>query len=212
MKLYRHYKNKAYTYRGIARHSESLDELVVYETRYQNDLGRLWVRPRAMFEEDVLIEGKIQPRFAKISLLILPSVTVSEQDFKTINALAQRIFGQEFNFLINSGFAVGEKGLLLKAQIDDELVGFRWGRACGDTHFESLVQGVLPEYQGLGINKDMASFEQSWCRENNLKKILMKTLNQNKAALVTSLKDGFEVIGVEKNISQGLQIILEKTL
>ncbi len=212
MKLYRHYKNKAYTYRGIARHSESLDELVVYETRYQNDLGRLWVRPRQMFEEDVLIEGKIQPRFAKISLCILPETALSENDFLRINALAPKIFGQDFKNLLNFKFLAGSQGLLLKAQIDDEIAGFRWGMARDNNCYEALLQGVLPEYQGLDINKDMAAFEQSWCREKGFKKILMKTLNQNKAALVMSIKDGFEILGVEKNAHEPLQVILEKTL
>ena len=212
MKLYRHYKNKAYTYRGIARHRESLDELVVYETRYQNDLGRLWVRPRQMFEEDVLIEGKRQPRFAKISLSILPATSISEGDNLRINALAPLIFGQDFKKMLNSVLRLGAQGLLLKAQIEDELVGFRWGMVRGNNCFESLLQGVLPDYQGLGINKDMMAVEQSWCREQNFKKISMKVLNQNKAALMMGIKDGFEILGVEKTEAEPVQVILEKTL
>ena len=48
--FYRHYKDKPYRSLGICRHSETLEELVLYEALYPNDLGPLWVRPREMFE------------------------------------------------------------------------------------------------------------------------------------------------------------------
>jgi hypothetical protein len=59
---YRHYKGNDYTVLGIARHSETLEELVVYRQEY-GDRG-LWVRPAAMFSETVDVEGRIVPRFA----------------------------------------------------------------------------------------------------------------------------------------------------
>ena len=49
--FYRHYKDKPYRALGIAHHSETQEELVLYEALYPNDLGPLWVRPRKMFEE-----------------------------------------------------------------------------------------------------------------------------------------------------------------
>jgi hypothetical protein len=49
--FYRHYKEKPYRVLGIAHHSETQEELVLYEALYPNDLGPLWVRPRKMFEE-----------------------------------------------------------------------------------------------------------------------------------------------------------------
>ena len=58
---YRHYKGKEYEVIGVARHSETLEELVVYRALY-GDKG-LWVRPRAMFVERVEIEGKLVARF-----------------------------------------------------------------------------------------------------------------------------------------------------
>ena len=59
---YRHYKGKEYTVIGVARHSETEEELVVYRKEY-DDHG-LWVRPRAMFAENVEVEGMMVPRFA----------------------------------------------------------------------------------------------------------------------------------------------------
>ena len=58
---YRHYKGYDYTVLGVARHSETLEELVVYRQEY-GDHG-LWVRPAAMFAETVEIDGRRVPRF-----------------------------------------------------------------------------------------------------------------------------------------------------
>ena len=58
---YRHYKGREYTVIGVARHSETEEELVVYRQEY-GDHG-LWVRPRAMFLETVEVDGQAVPRF-----------------------------------------------------------------------------------------------------------------------------------------------------
>ena len=47
--VYLHYKQKKYRVLGVARHSETLEELVVYECLYENPSGQLWVRPLKMF-------------------------------------------------------------------------------------------------------------------------------------------------------------------
>jgi hypothetical protein len=63
--LYEHYKGFRYQVLGIARHSETLEEMVVYQALY-GEKG-IWVRPLAMFLENVSINGKLQPRFKLIS-------------------------------------------------------------------------------------------------------------------------------------------------
>ncbi|MBN1793217.1 DUF1653 domain-containing protein [Candidatus Woesearchaeota archaeon] len=63
---YRHYKGKDYLVLGVAHHSESLEELVVYQALYESSqFGRdaIWARPKGMFFEGVLFEGKRVPRF-----------------------------------------------------------------------------------------------------------------------------------------------------
>jgi len=62
---YRHYKGRDYTVLDIARHSETLEELVVYRQEY-GDHG-LWVRPVAIFTETVEVDGTRVPRFARIA-------------------------------------------------------------------------------------------------------------------------------------------------
>lgn len=58
---YRHYKGQDYEVLGSATHSETEEEFVVYRALY-GERG-LWVRPKAMFEEQVLVDGKRVPRF-----------------------------------------------------------------------------------------------------------------------------------------------------
>jgi len=62
---YRHYKGGEYEVIGVARHSETQAPLVVYRPLY-NDTG-WWVRPHAMFFEQVEIDGRLQPRFAFVA-------------------------------------------------------------------------------------------------------------------------------------------------
>ena len=61
--LYRHYKGLMYEVVGTVRHSESLEPMTLYRALY-GERG-LWVRPAAMFNEEVVIEGVRQPRFAR---------------------------------------------------------------------------------------------------------------------------------------------------
>ncbi len=62
--LYRHYKGNDYRVLGLARHSETLEPLVVYEALY-GERGR-WVRPAAMFSGTVEVDGRRVPRFARV--------------------------------------------------------------------------------------------------------------------------------------------------
>lgn len=58
---YRHYKGADYEVIDVARHSETLEEFVVYRPLY-GERG-LWIRPLAMFTETVEVEGELLPRF-----------------------------------------------------------------------------------------------------------------------------------------------------
>jgi hypothetical protein len=71
---YLHYKNLPYRVIGTARHSETMELLVVYQSLYETTginpatktTGMLWVRPAKMFAEHVLVAGEIVPRFKRI--------------------------------------------------------------------------------------------------------------------------------------------------
>lgn len=61
---YRHYKGNEYEVIGIATHSETFEPMVIYRPLY-GEAG-LWVRPAAMFGENVTLNGKILPRFVRL--------------------------------------------------------------------------------------------------------------------------------------------------
>ena len=62
---YRHYKQLDYEVLGVVRHSETLEPLVLYKALY-GEQG-LWVRPFAMFTEEVVVDGVNRPRFQKLN-------------------------------------------------------------------------------------------------------------------------------------------------
>lgn len=61
---YRHFKGKEYEVLGLARHSETEEELVVYRALYGD--GGLWVRPAAMWTQEVNRDGYHGPRFIPV--------------------------------------------------------------------------------------------------------------------------------------------------
>ena len=66
---YQHYKGKYYDVIGIVRHSETLEELVLYKALYETEFGKdsLWVRPKTMFFEKITINGQQVERFKFIA-------------------------------------------------------------------------------------------------------------------------------------------------
>ena len=61
---YRHFKGNEYQVLYLARHSETMEEMVVYRALY-GEQG-IWVRPARMWDETVERDGKTCPRFTKI--------------------------------------------------------------------------------------------------------------------------------------------------
>lgn len=66
---YQHYKGGLYEVIGVAHHSETLEELVVYKMLYNKGdykIGDLWVRPKKMFLETIVVDSVETPRFKYI--------------------------------------------------------------------------------------------------------------------------------------------------
>ncbi len=61
---YRHFKGGEYEVIGIAKHSETQEDMVVYRALYGN--GEIWVRPASMWNETVEKDGKTFSRFTYI--------------------------------------------------------------------------------------------------------------------------------------------------
>ena len=77
-KYYRHFKGNVYRVLHIAKHSETLEDIVVYQAMY-GEKG-IWVRPKAMFEEVIERDGKAVRRFEEITTQDAEAIIRSNQN------------------------------------------------------------------------------------------------------------------------------------
>lgn len=67
--IYRHYKNKCYRVIGVGRHSETHEDMIVYQALYDSsEFGNnaLWIRPLGLFFEEIVVNGQMTPRFVLV--------------------------------------------------------------------------------------------------------------------------------------------------
>ena len=62
--IYRHYKGNVYEVIALAKHSETLEDMVIY--RDVNACEKVWARPANMWNDEIVIDGKAVKRFEKI--------------------------------------------------------------------------------------------------------------------------------------------------
>ncbi len=212
MKLYRHFKNKPYKYLGVAKHSETFGELVLYEALYPNPEGKLWVRPKDMFHEIVEKEGKRFPRFASVGLRIETVTDVTKAEILSLRPLLETIF-QSFDEKAMDAILENHSGFALhKALVDDTLVGFKLGYQHSLTTFYSWLGGIDPQYRGLGIASDLLKAQHDWCKEKGFQRIQTKTKNKWREMIILNVKAGFDIIGTYTDTKGEPKLILEKKL
>jgi GNAT superfamily N-acetyltransferase len=206
MKLFRHYKNKPYTYVGVAKHSETLEDLVVYETRYDNPRGRLWVRPQKMFFESVTIDGQERARFEKVQARVETFEKIDEQKLAWLSELMTDAFGEWLPEEFQKKIA-GRQIFGLVALVADEPIGFKLGYRVDDKVFYSWLGGVKSSYRRLGLATELLKEQHKRCLEKGFSLIRMKSKNQFREMIVLALRHGFDITGLD-----GEKIILEKKL
>ena len=64
--IYQHYKGPYYKVFYSALHSETLEEVVVYECLYENEKSKYWIRPASLFFGETEVNGQLVPRFKKV--------------------------------------------------------------------------------------------------------------------------------------------------
>ena len=62
-KIYKHYKGNVYKIIAFAKHSETCEDMIVYQNV---DKGDIWTRPKSMWNEEVEVDGKKVLRFSLI--------------------------------------------------------------------------------------------------------------------------------------------------
>lgn len=212
MNFYKHYKNKPYRVHGIAKHSETMEDLVVYETLYENPTAKLWVRPKTMFEESVLVNGAETPRFAKVPLQIKTVTEISDEHIKTVAGLVRECLGEWDSESFHSVFHNHPKRLLQLAYVENAPVGFKLGYELDKWTFYSWLGGVISSHRGLGIASDLMQAQHQWCKEQGYQSVQTKTQNKWKGQLLLNIKSGFEITGYSSSIEGSPKIMLEKKL
>lgn len=205
-RFYRHYKNKPYRLLGTAHHSETQEELALYETLYDNPTGRIWVRPKKMFFEKVMVNGREQARFALVEF----NFQVSDQPSAVIAELAKASLGSFDIEKFESKVKAHSHWHFVTAWDGDNPVGFKCGYAQGKTVFYSWLGGVIPEYRGLGIASRLMELQHGWCRERGYETVETRTKNQFPEMISLNLRRGFRIAGTTGGAE--IKILMEKTL
>lgn len=211
MNLYRHYKKKFYKYIDTVKHSETREELALYECLYDSPGGKVWVRPKEMFFENIELDGAIVPRFAKFELDVRQFTDVTEEQVREIAPLIEKSFGQWDPKWFHATFDALKNVHLLIAYIDNQAVGFKMGYPKDETTFYSWLGGVLPERQGYGIAAELMRLQHEWCLKNGYLKVQTKTQNRFRKMLLLNIRSGFDIIGTQES-NEGFKIVLEKNL
>ena len=211
-KLYRHYKNKFYKYIGEVVHSESLERLTLYETRYPNDLSKTWVRPKELFESEIEVDGQSTRRFAPVDFDLVEQTSLTDETLVRITALLQEVFGAYQQEKLEERLANKKSVLFLGLYQKDQLVGFKLGYAIDSSVFYSWLGAVHPEFRGVGLAQALIDQQHAWARNNGFTKVQTKTLNQWKSMLLLNIRNDFQIVGTEPYVGDGHKIVLEKPL
>lgn len=210
--LYRHYKNKLYKYLGLTKHSETLEDLVLYQPLENNPSKDLWVRPKDNFFSTVEIDGLNKLRFEPVQFKYLSLKNPDDRIKQDLILLAQSIFKtfdqSQFEMNLND-----KKNILILAAFDDEkLIGFKMGFELNNTTFYSWLGGIDEKYRGFGIGKELIKEQHLWCETMGYKFIETKTMNSWKTMLILNLNHGFKITGTELSRNLELKILLRKDL
>ncbi len=227
--LYRHYKKKLYKFIGLVKHSETLEDLVLYRTLYKNSESDVWVRPKDMFFGKTEVDGIKVPRFEPVLLNYQIYNELDDNLKKNLNSLAKSIFANFNDSSMTSKIDVKSSDeftdklkdknnvLILVAsesspENDAKIIGFKIGYERSNEVFYSWLGAVHPEYRGLGVGYELLRKQHKWCETMGFKFIEAKTTNQWKKMLLLNLKSGFDIFGTEFNSKKELEILLRKKL
>lgn len=215
--IYRHYKNKLYKYLGLVKHSETLEDLVLYMPIKDNPDKQPWVRPKEMFFEKIDFEGRRLPRFEPVVFKYSVFKDLDPELKTRVCKLAQDIF-QDFTEQDLDTKLADKKNILIQIVIDNttpdvfKLIGFKIGFELTNNTFYSWLGAVDFEYRGLGIANELMKQQHTWCETMGYKCIETKTKNEWKAMLMLNLKYDFAIVGTEYNTKKELKIIMKKTV
>lgn len=213
LRFYRHYKNKPYKYIGVVRHSETLEEMALYETLYENNHGRMWVRPKDMFFEDIDLNGVKRARFEKVQFEFKTLTAIDEKNLQQLAGIYEQAFGKTMDLTkVKSVIDAHTQFYCIVASENNNLVGFKLGYVRDQAQFYSWLGGVLPAYRSLGVASELMRMQHQWCLDKKFKKIRTHTTNKFPEMISLNLKHGFEIVGTIAGKDRPLKLVMEKSL
>jgi GNAT superfamily N-acetyltransferase len=213
-----HSKGLPYRRIGTAKHSETLEDLVVYECLYPNETAKMWARPQAMFEESVITDGTVRPRFRTIDVEITEAAgsfaSLPETMVLETAGLMRQVFGDNSAGLDRLSQRLNQKNSvhLLVARLENKPVGFKLGYEESVGCFYSWLGGVHTSARGLGVARALMEQQHHRCRSKGYQLIRTKTKNRFPEMLIFNIKAGFRVVGLEAADSDDPKIVMEKKL
>lgn len=133
----------------------------------------------------------------------LPSepVTIDEGTLADVAALEKTI--PEFETAIDEaamGSRIGDRRhLALIARVDGEPAGFKLGYEENAERFYSWVGAVAPAYRGRGIAQQLLAAQESWCRTNGYREVVVKSYNRFRNMVLLLIRSGYDVHGTQTN-------------
>jgi len=212
MKYYKHYKNKPYKLLNFGKHTESQEDVVIYETLYENEAGRIWVRPKKMFFEKIELNNELVPRFQEIPLELNSTTEVTDAEIKILAPMIETVFGEWDPIWFNSRLNNHQKFYLVMGFMEGRPVGFKLGYEHDKWEFYSWLGAVLPDYRGFGVATELMRAQHEWCKQQGYRKVQTKSQNRFRAMLQLNIKSGFNIIGTQASTDEGMKIVLEKVL
>ncbi|MEB5922245.1 GNAT family N-acetyltransferase [Franconibacter daqui] len=143
------------------------------------------------------------------------SLTISHVTLDEIVSLCHRI--PEFTLPVDNAALQQRIGAsaacALIAYVGEKPAGFKLGYALDKDTFYSWLGGVLPAYRRDGVAQALLEAQETWAKEKGYKSISVKTRNSFPAMLMMLVKNGYQVIELEKKGEVvDYRLVLRKTL
>jgi|GEM_PF-469045 len=210
--LRKHYKNHYYKKWGQVHHSETQEELVLYEALEPSDLGPLWVRPKEMFEESLLVDGVTRARFAKVVPVIEHLYEMTDAHKIEASSLLSEVFGDGYSIDDLKKKISGKDIHYSRCWLEGAFVGFKLGYREDSTTFYSALGAVAPASEGLGLGRLLLEEQHTALQAAGYKRVTTKTKNKWARMLVLNIRCGFQVTGTETRSNGEIKICMEKAL
>ena len=104
--------------------------------------------------------------------------------------------------------------LALFIKVEGEVAGFKLGYELGNGQFYSWLGGILPEFRGLGLAKQLLLVQEHWAREQGYHQIEVKTLNRFASMLKMLISNQYQITSLKQDTDNKSlnKISLQKSL